>query len=141
MKITNGDLAVRGDGGTVPLTGPDRIEQNLFMWLLEPLGTDRMYPGFGSSLEDCIGLNLTSETVMELRGELIRVLGNYVAHQGKLVEEYANSGSQAMWDAWTNDDIVASVMDIIVDAEFDRLDVLVSLLTQSGMLARFGGLL
>ena len=50
LKIADGDIAVRGDGDVTQVSGAERLSQEISCWLLEPLGTDPMYPKFGSDL-------------------------------------------------------------------------------------------
>ena len=132
LKITNGDIAVRGDGETMKLTGAERIRQELALWILEPINTDLMYPGFGSIIGRYVGSPATEEALAEIRAEVVRIVDNYIAYQNQQMEEYRGRDAQTMLNAWKDEDVIASVDLIDVSAVADTCKVSVQLTTVGG---------
>ena len=132
LKIANGDIAVLGDGNTVKLTGPDRIKQDLALWILEPLRTDVMYPGFGSKMGSLIGSPATYDSISQIRSEVVRIVDNYIAYQKRQIEIYKGSSAQDSLDAWKAADVIGSVDVIRVTAVADTCRVEVQLTTVGG---------
>ena len=131
LKIADGDIAVRGDGDVTQVSGAERLSQEISCWLLEPLGTDPMYPKFGSDLATHIGQPLTSDEMSAVSGETARVVGNYVAYQQLLIGNTTGTASQIA-DIWGDDDVVQSVRSIGVSSVTDTCSVRITLRTGSG---------
>ena len=132
LKIVDGDLAVRGDGNVTQLTGGDRISQELACWLLEPLGTDKVYGKFGSTLEDMVGLPILQDYLDDVRIEVERVVNNYVAYQRGQIKALCSGNTQDALNSWNDDDVIAAVDSIEVEAVADTVKVTVTLTTASG---------
>jgi len=129
LKISNGDLAVRGDGQIELVTGGDRIRQDLVCWTLEPYGTDRVHARFGSTLHTYIGTAASDANLSEMRAEVTRVLNNYIALQGVRVKQA--TVYEAM-NVWTPDEVIGSVPDIRIRTQDTDVSVMVSLETIGG---------
>lgn len=80
LKIEQGDLVLSG-GAYAEVTGAQKVAQDLRLALVEPLGTDRFHPGWGSRLSDFIGHPLTEAVRFDVQQEAARVVGNYVSVQ------------------------------------------------------------
>lgn len=132
IQVTGGDIAVRGDGDVVKLTGAERIKQELTLWILEPIGTDVMYPGFGSTIHTYIGQPITEETLAEVRAEVSRIVDNYIAYQTQFMDGYQSRSMQVFLDSWTNADVIRSVDLIDVSAVADTCTISVQLTTVGG---------
>lgn len=132
FKIANGDLAMRGDGNITQLSGPQRIEQELACWILEPLGTDKLYPGFGSKLGDYVGSPALNDYLIEIRAEVVRVVNNYIEYQKKQIERYRSGTIGDFVNAWNDDDIIRTVNSIDVKTVADTVSVTVTLTTVAG---------
>ena len=133
LKIVDGDLAMWGDGTIAQISGAERIRQELSCWLLEPLGTDVMYSNFGSTLNDSIGSPITSDNLLEVKTEVTRVVNNYIEYQKKQYEAARNRSTDAVLNAWSEDDMIARVDYIRVDAVADTVAVVVKLTTAAGL--------
>ena len=133
LKIVDGDLAMLGDGTIAQISGAERIRQELSCWLLEPLGTDVMYSNFGSTLNDSIGSPITSDNLLEVKTEVTRVVNNYIEYQKKQYEAARNRSTDAVLNAWSEDDMIARVDYIRVDAVADTVAVVVKLTTAAGL--------
>lgn len=132
LKIVNGDLAVLGDGNTVRLTGAERIKQELTMWILEPLNTDVMYPGFGSRMGDFVGSPATEESLSMIRTEVIRIVDNYIAYQKRQLDICRESNAQDFLSAWSASDVIEKVEGVRVVAVADTCKIDVQLVTVGG---------
>ena len=132
LKIVNGDLAVQGDGNITELTGHERLEQELSCWILEPLGTDRMYSNFGSTLDGYVGSPIIDEYLIDIRAEVTRVVNNYIAYQRQQIQEARNSSTASFINAWRPDDIISSLDDIQIESMADTVKVVVKLTTMTG---------
>ena len=132
FKIVDGDLAVRGDGNITQLTGAQRIRQELACWLLEPLGTDRFYSKFGSTVGDMIGSPAIEDYLNELQVEVERVVNNYVSYQRGQIQALRSGNAADAINSWSDDDVIASVNSIEVEAIADTVKVTVTLSTAAG---------
>jgi len=132
LKMADGDIAVRGDGNVTEISGRERIEQELSHWLLEPVGTDTIYGGFGSTLQDCVGNPMLDEYISDVRSEVLRVLGNYIEYQNRMIKRDRERDVSTYLRNWPDEDIVVSVSRIDVTAVADTLKVRIELTTAAG---------
>lgn len=132
LKVSGGDLAVRGDGNVSEVRGADRIVQELSHWLLEPLGTDTLYERFGSTLDSMIGSPMLPEYISEVRSEVGRVVSNYVEYQKRMMREDRQRGEVTFMRNWPDDEIIDTVDGVSVTNVADRLLVTVKLTTVAG---------
>jgi len=128
LKISNGDLAVRGDGQIELVSGPKRIEQDLNCWTLEPLKTDKLYPRFGSTLSRYIGAISSKENYGEIRSEVTRIVNNYMAYQQRRIE---GSSAFDMHNVWTPDEVINAISIVRVVPEDINVQVEVEVETLS----------
>ena len=131
LKIADGDLAVRGDGDVTKVEGRDLIEQNVACWLMEPVGSDPMYPKFGSKLWGMIGTPIVDDTEGTVKSEVRRVVSAYKSYQDYLRDQYSRS-AVADSGAWRAQDVVKSVGAPRVSAVADTVRVVVDLKTEAG---------
>jgi hypothetical protein len=123
IKVVDGDIAVGGDGKPVMVEGAARIRQELALWLLEPMGTDRVYPKFGSDLWNYIG-------TPAFESEVNRVVTNYIAAQNEqIAKDKQRLSDNEFLQVWTDDDIVSTLNSITVSATGTNVNVLVILST------------
>lgn len=133
LKIADGDL-VTEPNGVRTVTGVERIKQELTAWLLEPLGTDPMYPQFGSRLKSMIGVGLTADIREEVANEVRRVVSNYIEYQMRVMRNAQhNRGGQFVYKVYDPQDIVLDVQDVVVQQNMDVLKVIVKVRLASGM--------
>lgn len=132
FKLSGGDIAVRGDGNVSTVTGHERIKQELACWLLEPIGTDPLYPRFGSSLNELIGSPMIEEYTSRVRREVQRVVANYIEYQKNQMNDDMLKGETVYLSNWQDSDIISSVQSIRLNAVADDLHVRVELNTVGG---------
>ena len=130
MRVIDGDISVGGDGKIVMVEGTERIKQELALWLLEPLGTDPVYPKFGADLWTYIGAPAFEDNLMAIRTEVTRVVNNYIAAQNERIAQDKHSMSnEEFLQCWTDYDIVTSISSINVSQTETDVRVIVSLST------------
>ena len=132
LKVTNGDLAVMGDGNVVQVEGQERLQQEIAHWLLEPLGTDTLYNRFGSTLDELVGSPMLPQYIAEVRAEVGRVVQNYMAYQTRQMNEDRAKGEDVFLKNWRDGDIIETLDGIAVNAVADTLTVTVKLTTVAG---------
>lgn len=130
LKITDGDLAVRGDGNITKIYGAERIVQDLSCWILEPFNTDPMYSRFGSTVWDMIGTTVTNDNLGQLKAEITRVVNNYYEYQQRQISQAVGNGTFNY--AFPNDEVIGSIDSIDVSAIADSVSVVVKLTMASG---------
>lgn len=128
LKLRNGDL-VLGTGGFVTLTGTERIIQDLGALVREVMGTDRFHPAWGTILQDYLGGYQDEEAAMLVRGEIARVVQNYIVMQSTQIIKDRDLGLRSRY---APEEIISSVRSIETQAVGDRLNVKVSVGTMSG---------
>lgn len=128
FRLQQGDL-VLGSGGYETVTGIPKVKQDLACATLEPIGTDRFHPGWGSNLIEHIGLSISRHAAMLIEAEIGRIIRNYVLMQAEMVE------SDTINDRRTRlslDEAVAEIGGIKVWQDQDRLIFEASVITMSG---------
>ena len=130
MRVIDGDISVGGDGKIVMVEGTERIKQELALWLLEPLGTDSVYPKFGADLWTYIGAPAFEDNLMAIRTEVTRVVNNYIAAQNeRIAQDKQSMSNEEFLQCWTDYDIVTSISSINVSQTETDVRVMVSLST------------
>ena len=128
LRLSGGDL-VLGPGGFETLTGPDRIMQDLRVALSEPLGVDRFHPGWGSKIDDFIGLPLDQVTAFDLEQEVNRVIGNYMTVQA---EKAGRDALREDTQRYSTADLVSHISDVNVEYRQDQAQITITIATLSG---------
>lgn len=130
IKVVDGDIAIGGDGKPVMVEGAERIRQELALWLLEPLGTDSVYPKFGSDLWSYVGTPAFDDNLTAVRSEVNRVVTNYIAAQNEqIAKDRQRLSENEFLQVWTDDDIVSTLNSITVSATGTDVNVLIILST------------
>ena len=128
LMLSNGDLTPRGRS-FAEVSGTAKVQQDLRGALVEPLGTDRFHPGWGSSLGDHIATIADEQSEFEVRAEVNRVISNYASVQRDKVEADIFSGGDTRF---STDEILSSVAGVTATAIGDRISVDIRLQTASG---------
>jgi len=131
LAIRGGDLVLVG-GAFETLVGPARVAQDLRMALGEPLGNDRFHPGYGSRLEEYVGLPLTEAARYEVEQEVGRVVGNYGAVQRDKIQRDTVAGVRSRY---TTADVLSEVSDVLVASSLDTVAVRIGIRTADGQTA------
>lgn len=124
FKLFNGDLILGRSNRLELVSDTNKLLQDLRCWLLEPFGTGFMTPNFGSFLEfsgekGFVGRPIGTETEMELKSELDRILSLYQASQQEKIKlaRYNNN-----LNIFSRKEILNRVKDISVKVNGSRPD-------------------
>jgi phage baseplate assembly protein W len=128
LLVQNGDIVI-GQKGFVEITGVAKIAQDVSFATVEPYGCDRFHPYWGSLLDSYIGNPTTANTNTIVQAEVSRVISNYITVQQSLLAQTQNSNQSANF---TNDDLIATIQNIVVTSSFGSIMVAVSILAVSG---------
>lgn len=131
-KISESDVSVRGDGWLNELKGYERVAQEMSCWLLEPVGTDPLYPNFGSRLSEMVGSAIGSGTTEDVRAEVMRVLENYMSYTRARIEESRTLDATTFVEMWGNGEVLSSIDSVRVDSVADTVRVTVSFSMSDG---------
>jgi phage baseplate assembly protein W len=125
MEIRGRDLVLAG-GSYSLISGAPKVVQDLRCALAEPLGNDRFHPGWGSRLEEFIGLNLDQVTAFDVRQEAQRVAGNYAAVQQDRIQRDNLSGVRSRY---RTADVLVGVDQVQVSTVRDQVRLTIQLRT------------
>lgn len=99
FQIINGDLVVGVGRAYGSISGKDKLQQDLKMWVLEKIGSDSLLPTYGSALDggiidgqvipSFVGELLTPDIISQIRAEILRILTNYQAMQYQKMQDEA----------------------------------------------------
>lgn len=128
IEIRNGDF-ILGPGGLATVRGETKLRQDLGIIMREGLGVDRFHPKWGSVLADYAGDMVSSESIGLIKGEVHRLIQNYMVIQSQQVESDLGSGRSPRY---TPEEIIIGVSGIEVQQRYDRLNVKVSVQTLAG---------
>lgn len=131
-KISESDVSVRGDGWVNELKGYERVAQEMACWLLEPIGTDPLYPNFGSRLPEMVGSAIGSGTLEDVRSEVMRVLENYVSYTRARIEESRSLDASTYVEMWGKGEVISSIDSVQVDSVADTVRVTVTFSMSDG---------
>lgn len=110
------------------------MAQEMTCWLLEPAGSDPMYPAFGSKLWDMVGSPMTRETLAKIKAEVRRVVENYVTYQRRQVsDDRSSTASARLFDQkWGAGEVIESIDSIVVTSNLTSANVKISFTTTTG---------
>ena len=128
LMLRDGDL-VPGHRDYVLVEGTGKVAQDLRGALLEPLGTDRFHPGWGSSLGDHIATIASEQSEMEVLAEVNRVISNYAAVQRDKIEADMTGDAPTRF---TTDEVLARIRGVNSKTTDETVQVDIQLQTVSG---------
>lgn len=128
LQLRDGDF-VLGQGGLGTVEGAQRLRQDLGCAVREEIGTDRFHPKWGSILNDYIGREQDIDTTTLVKGEIARVIQNYIVVQSDQMTKDADAGRRARFRA---DDVIAGVSSIQIQQRTDQMSVRAIVVTSSG---------
>lgn len=128
FAIQNGDL-VLGPGGYATVQGGSKARQDLSHAIIEPVGTDRFHPRWGSNLKAMIGQVTSPEMSSFIEAECIRVVRNYIVSRVSMMQEDVQSGLRPQVGAA---EVIQSVSSVKVRQAADKYFVKIELRTLSG---------
>lgn len=76
LALRGGDLVALGSELAI-VSGTDKLKQDVELWLLVRIGSNKMHPAFGSYLESYIGGVVDRNTQDQVYNEILRSLTNY----------------------------------------------------------------
>ena len=118
LAIVNGDLAQKGSVMDL-VYGVDKLNQDLYLHLMESFGGDRFHVNMGSILQEFIGGVVSDSTRAEVQSEVLRVLQNYQALQMRKIKEDPQNMSAS--------ELLVSVDDIRATVSYDTVTVAMKL--------------
>lgn len=122
LRLRHGDL-VPGQQGVQTVSGVSMLVQDLRGALGEPHGIDRFHPGWGSVIDDFVGRVADESTAFEIRQEVSRVVGNYMAVQSEKVQRDTMSAGA---NRYRTSDVLARVKAIDVTTRYDQATVAIT---------------
>jgi hypothetical protein len=125
LALQHGDLVLASSGHRT-LDGASKVLQDLRGALLEPMGTDRFHPAFGSVLGSHVGEPISEFTGHDLRAEVQRVVDAYAGVQRDRLERDALSGRRSRYKT---DDVLANLQTVSTRQMGDRIYLQVVLRT------------
>jgi phage baseplate assembly protein W len=128
LLLSEGDLVTTHDDLAM-CTGVTKLQQDLRGALLEPIGTDRFHPGWGSSLNDFLAQIADEDTRVEIESEINRVISNYAAVQRDKIESDIMGDGQTRF---STDEILARIRRVQVQVRDESVLVGISLTTVTG---------
>lgn len=128
FAIRDGDLAL-GPGGFSLVTGTEKLRQDLSLALREPFGSDPYHPLWGSLLDTYIGEPIDGTLLARIRSEVERIVGNYVAIQGAILQANRAAGKRP---SFGSGEVIREVTSVQASASFDSIIVRVNLRTYDG---------
>ena len=123
LAIADGDLVQKGNQLEL-VFGVDKLNQDIYLWIMERYGIDRFHVTMGSILQDFIGGIVSDQTRAEVQSEVLRILQNYQAVQLRRFKENPQLLSTS--------ELLVSVDDIVAQVSFDTVNVAVKLRNGSG---------
>lgn len=128
LLLRDGDLVTTHDDLAM-CTGVTKLQQDLRAALLEPLGTDRFHPGWGSSLNGFLAQITSEDTRIDVEAEVNRIISNYAAVQRDKIEaDIVGDGDSR----FATDEILARIRRVQVVVRDETVLVGISLATVTG---------
>lgn len=124
LAVANGDLVQRGSSLAI-VYGISKLQQDLSLWVTERHRIDRFHPMMGSALPDYIGSLITDSTRMQVKNELLRILGNYQDVQFQALRERPQNFSYS--------ELLYSIDGVEVSLSFDTVYATVSFRNAEGV--------
>lgn len=128
FKLEGGDLVI-GSGGFTTVRGSDKLQQDLGAIVREELGTDRFHPRWGTVLHRYIGRPIDRESAMYVKGEINRLLQNYMMVQTNLLQADATAGHRPRF---TPSEVISAVREVSVQQRRDYFNIKVTVRTFAG---------
>ena len=120
LALRDGDLVQLGST-LQTVSGANKLQQDMSLWLTERLGVDRFHPRYGSILPNFIGGVINLSTQADVQSEVDRVLGNYQAVQ----QQTFNANPQL----FSYDELLNDLLSVDVGVSYDTVSVAVSVST------------
>lgn len=120
IALREGDIDLKGNTVAI-VTGTQKLEQELGVWLKERYGSDRFHTNYGSTLDHYIGSVMTDSAVYEIENEVGRVLRNYQALQHRKFQSDPQSLDPS--------EILAQINEIRAVADYDQVQVTIHFTT------------
>ncbi|ASZ74709.1 baseplate protein [Mycobacterium phage Phabba] len=123
LALADGDLVQKGNQLDL-VFGVDKLNQDVYLWLMERYGGDRFHVTMGSILQEFIGGIVGDSTLAEVESEVLRILQNYQAVQLRGIKENPQ--------LYSTSELLVSIDDIQARLNFDTVNVTVRLRNGSG---------
>lgn len=123
FAVVNGDLVQQGNQLAL-VYGVNKLNQDIYLHVMERYGGDRFHITMGSILQEFIGGIVSDSTRAEVQSEVLRVLQNYQALQLRKLKQNPQDMSTS--------ELLVSVDDIICRVSYDTVNVTLKLRNGSG---------
>jgi hypothetical protein len=123
LAIADGDLVQQGNRLDL-VHGVDKLNQDIYLWIMERYGWDRFHVTMGSILQEFIGGVVSDSTRAEVQSEVLRVLRNYQAVQLRGIKENPQD--------YSTSELLVAIDDIQTRVDFDTVNVTIKLRNGSG---------
>lgn len=123
FAIADGDLVQKGSVMDL-VFGVDKLNQDIYLHVMERYGGDRFHVNMGSILQDFIGGIVSDSTRAEVQAEIFRILQNYQALQLRKIRESPKDMSTS--------ELLVSVDDIQASVSYDTVNVTMRLRNGEG---------
>lgn len=125
FALSNGDLVLNGSHYLM-VSGASRMQQQIGLALMEPTGTDRFHPNWGSILDQMIGTSMTFDIRDRVKSEVYRVIKNLAALQNNYVQRVAAANARP---TITPDEMIAGVQGVAVENSGDSVNIKITLIS------------
>jgi hypothetical protein len=126
--IDGGDL-VLGQSGFSLVEGTPKLRQDLGVACREPYGCDRFHPRWGSLLYDYVGMIAHDEAAAYVRGEVTRLVQNYIHVQGAIIAKDRANKSRLRYG---RGEVISDLKSIDIQQSLDSYKVRVTITALSG---------
>lgn len=123
LALADGDLVQKGNQLAL-VFGVDKLNQDVYLWLMERYGGDRFHTTLGSILQEFIGGVVSDSTQAEVQAEVLRVLQNYQAIQLRGLKEDSS--------LYSTSEILVSIDDVQTTVNYDTVNVVAKLRNGAG---------
>ena len=124
LAIVDGDLVQKGSVMDLVL-GVDKLNQDVYLHIMERYGTDRFHVNMGSILQEFIGGVVGTSTAAEVEAEVFRVLQNIQALQMRGIKERPQDFSTS--------ELLVSVDEVRATVSYDTVNVAMKLRNGEGL--------
>lgn len=129
FQLKDGDLDLGGGRQCVLAAGGDKLNQDLALLMMEPLGTSPLAPNYGSLLPDMVGSADPDVMAIQVEAEVSRLLSNYQASQFERLREARDNGDLNLW---AKDELLNSIDSVASSVNLDTVVVTCTVRTASG---------
>lgn len=126
LMLSGGDLST-ASSMLQTVSGTEKLEQDIHVWLTEAYQIDRFHPKYGSLMTSYIGQPMNVDSVFAIQVEVARVLSNLQSYQKQMYQQDPT--------LYSPDELLDYVDDISTVFDQDRLRIGITFRTATGYTA------